>query len=153
MTVRTHARRSAPPLALALACLQLAACSDSRSPTSPTTPTTGSPVDPSATQSFTGTLPVNGARFYSFDVTKYGTVTLTLQNAGGVSGVPETVWVGIGVGVPDGTDCGTTTSLNAQAGEGPHLTSVLEAGTYCARIYDIGNLAAPTPFAVLIAHP
>ena len=39
------------------------------------------------------------------------------------------------------------------AGGGPHVSSVLSAGTYCARIYDVGNLAAPTPFKVLIAHP
>ena len=63
------------------------------------------------------------------------------------------MWVGIGIGVPDGTDCSTTTSLNTQAGGGPHVSSALEAGTYCARVYDIGNLAAPTPFALLIAHP
>lgn len=96
---------------------------------------------------------MNGGAFYSFDVTAFGTVNLTLQNVGGVTGVPETVWVGVGIGVPDGTDCSTTTSLTTQAGGGPHVSSVLAAGTYCARIYDVGNLAAATPFAVLIAHP
>jgi hypothetical protein len=156
MTVRCF-REWAARAGLSLLCvaaLPLTGCSDSNSPTSPTdTPTTETPIEPTTTQTFTGILAVHGARFYSFDVGEYGTVTLTLQNVGGVTGVPETVWVGVGIGVPDATDCSTTTSLNVQAGAGPHLTSTLEPGTYCARVYDVGNLAAPTPFAVLIAHP
>lgn len=139
---------------LALA-LPLSACGDSDTPTSPTDTTTTTPtaVEPTTSESFTGRIGVNGAAFYSFEVTQYGTVNLTLQNVGGVTGVPESVWVGLGIGVPDGTDCSTTTSTNTQAGGGPHVSSVLAAGTYCARIYDVGNLAAPTPFDVLIAHP
>ena len=132
----------------------LGGCSDGNTPTSPTDNTPSeTAVDPTTSVSFSGTLAVNAAAFYSFDVTHYGTVNLTLQNVGGVTGVPESVWVGLGIGVPDGTDCSTTTSLNTQAGSGPHVSSVLSAGTYCARIYDVGNLAAPTPFNVLIAHP
>jgi hypothetical protein len=140
--------------AVCLAALPLAACSDSSSPTSPSdTPTSETPVDPTVTQSFTGRIGPNGHSFYSFEVAAYGTVHVTVQNVGGVTGVPDTVWVGVGLGVPEGTDCSTTTSLNVQAGAGPHLTSTLTAGTYCARIYDVGNLAASTPFAILIAHP
>ena len=140
--------------AMCLSALTLAGCGDSDSPTSPSSTTPAeTAADPTTSENFTGTLTVNGGRFYSFDVTTYGTVNLTLQNVGGVTGVPETIWVGLGIGVPDGTDCSTTTSLSAQAGAGPHVSSVLSAGTYCARIYDIGNLAAPTPFAVLIDHP
>ena len=130
-------------------------CSDADSPTSPTdtSTTTATAADPTISEQFTGTLRVNSSAFYSFDVTTYGTVNVTLHNVGGVTGVPETVWVGLGIGVPDGTDCSTTTSVNTQAGAGPHVSSVLEAGTYCARIYDVGNLAAPTPFSALIVHP
>jgi hypothetical protein len=151
---------TARPIGVLLACaiagfaLPLTGCGDNATPTAPsdTTPTETA-VAPTTTQTFTGTLSVNAAAFYAFDVTQYGTVNLTLQNVGGVTGVPESVWVGLGIGVPDGTDCSTTISLNTQAGSGPHVSSVLSAGTYCARIYDVGNLAAPTPFHVLIAHP
>jgi hypothetical protein len=134
--------------------LPLSGCSDGESPTSPTDTTpTETAVDPSTSLTFSGTLAVRSSAFYSFDVTAYGTVNVTLQNVGGVTGVPDTVWVGLGIGVPEGTDCSTTTSLNTQAGGGPHVSTVLAAGTYCARIYDVGNLAAPTAFTVLIAHP
>lgn len=134
--------------------LPLSGCGDSATPTFPTVTTpTPTAVDPTTFESFTGTLGVNGAAFYSFEVAEYGSVNLTLQNVGGVTGVPESIWVGLGVGVPDGTDCSTTASTGTQAGGGPHVSSALEPGTYCARIYDIGNLAAPTPFNVLIEHP
>jgi hypothetical protein len=139
---------------LCFASLLLAACGESNSPTSPSTTTpTEIAAEPTIAESFTGTLTVNGGAFYSFEVTAYGTVNVTVQNVGGVTGVPESVWVGVGIGVPEATGCSTTTSLSTQAGGGPHVSSVLAAGIYCARIYDIGNLAAPTPFAVLIAHP
>jgi hypothetical protein len=132
-------------------------CGDSDTPTSPTDTTTTTTAavaaEPTISEHFTGTLGVGGSAFYSFEVTSYGTVNMTLHNVGGVTGVPESVWVGIGIGVPDATDCITTTSGNTQAGGGPHVSSVLDAGTYCARIYDIGNLAAPTPFSALIVHP
>jgi hypothetical protein len=145
-----------------LLCLALVAmvagagCGDDDSPTSPTDTSTTPPAttaEPTISEEFTGSLPVGGVRFYSFDVTALGTVNITLDRVGGVAGVPATIWVGIGVGTPDGTDCSTTASLSTQSGGGPHISTSLAAGTYCARIYDIGNLAAPAPFAVTIAHP
>lgn len=123
-------------------------------PTSPTTTdtTTTTVAEPSISETFSGSLPVSGGRFYSFEVTTYGTVNLTLDSVGG-NGVPSSVWIGLGVGTPDGTDCSTTTSVNTQSGSTPQVTSTLAAGTYCARVYDIGNLAAAAPFSVTIAHP
>jgi hypothetical protein len=104
------------------------------------------------TETFTGTVPVSGSRFYAFDVSTFGTVTVTLDRIGGGT-VPTSVWVGVGLGVPEGTDCSTSTSVNTQSGAGPHVNTTLSAGTYCARVYDIGNLAAPAPFAITLAHP
>lgn len=127
------------------------------SPTSPTTTTTTTATqiaaDASNVEAFRGTLPVNGFRFYSFQVGAYGTVTITVDSAGGGNGVPDGVEVGVGLGVPDGTDCRTTVSLTTEPGAGPHISSTLAAGTYCARVSDIGNLNAAAPFAVTIAHP
>jgi hypothetical protein len=132
-----------------------AACGDDSTPTSPTTTTTTTTTaaaEASISEAFVSSVPVNGSRFYAFEVGAYGTVNVTLDRVGG-GGVPTSVWVGVGLGVPDGTDCSTTTSLNTQAGSGPHISTTLDVGTYCARIYDIGNLAAAAPFAVTIAHP
>jgi Bacterial pre-peptidase C-terminal domain len=140
---------------LAVAVGVTAACGNNDTPTSPTTTTsttTSALAEAKVFESFTGTLPVGGFRFFSFDVPENGSVTITLDRVGGGS-VPTTVWVGLGVGVPDGTDCPTTTSLNTQSGGGPHISTTLTPGTYCARVYDIGNLGAAAPFAVTIGHP
>lgn len=153
-------RMSARSVALRLALLVSvavvpAACGDD-TPTSPTTDTsttTTTVAEASVTESFSGVLPVASARFYSFEVSANGTVTVSLDNVGGVTGVPSTIWVGLGLGTPEATDCSTTTSLNTQAGGGPHISTTLTPGTYCARIYDIGNLAGSAPFTVTIAHP
>lgn len=153
MSARSLALRVALLVAVGLA---PAGCGDDDTPTSPTsttTTTTTTTAEATVSESFTGSLPVNGARFYSFDVPSNGTVTVTLNNVGGVTGVPSTVWVGLGVGVPEATDCATSTSLSTQAGGGPHISTTLTPGTYCARIYDIGNLAAAAPFNVTIGHP
>jgi hypothetical protein len=134
--------------------VSLTGCGKSTTPTSPTTTTaTEDPEVAIVTESFAGTLPVGGARFYSFEVSASGTAELTLEQVGGNSAVPPTVWVGLGLGIPDGTDCSTTTSLNTQAGATPQVSSVVNPGTFCARVYDIGNLAAPAAFLVTIAHP
>ena len=132
----------------------VSACGKDETPTSPTTTTTTTQTAAAAsvTEAFSGTVAVSGSRFYAFEVGTFGTVTVTLDRVGGGT-VPSSVWVGVGLGVPEGTDCSTTTSLNTQSGSGPHLNTTLSAGTYCARIYDIGNLAAPAPFAITIAHP
>ena len=132
-----------------------AACGDDSTPTSPTTTTTTTTTaaaEASISEAFVNSVPVNGSRFYAFAVGAYGTVNVTLNRVGGGT-VPTSVWVGVGLGVPEGTDCSTTTSLNTQAGTGPHISTTLAAGTYCARIYDIGNLASAAPFALTIAHP
>lgn len=143
-------------LGLALYSAGAAAACGKDTPTSATstttTTTTTTAAEASVSEAFTGTVAVNGFRFYAFEVGTFGTVTVTLDRVGG-SGVPSTVWVGLGIGVPEGTDCSTTTSLNTQSGGGPHISTTLSAGTYCARVYDIGNLAAPAPFAITIAHP
>lgn len=132
-----------------------AACGGDSTPTSATTTnttTTTTAAEASISEAFVSSVPVNGSRFYAFEVGTYGTVTVTLDRVGG-GAVPTTVWVGVGLGVPEGTDCSTSTSLSTQAGAGPHISTTLAAGTYCARVYDIGNLAAPAPFAITIAHP
>jgi hypothetical protein len=132
-----------------------AACSDDGSvstPTSATTTTTTTTAEASISEEFTGTLAVGASAFYSFSVTQYGTVNITFSAIGGAS-VPGTAWMGIGVGTPSGTDCSTTTTVNVQAGTGPHITGVYDVGVYCAKIWDLGNQYGPANFTVVIAHP
>ncbi len=132
----------------------LVACNEPATPTSPssTTTTTTSVAPPSSSQEFAGTLAVGGSSFYSFSVQENGTVNVTFTEIRG-TGVPSTVWMGLGIGTPSAEDCATTTSLNTQSGSTPQLTGTYVPGVYCARIYDIGNLAASAQFSITIAHP
>ena len=131
----------------------LAVACNRDTPTSPSTTGTSTTVaSPTVTEEFTGTLPVGGYSFYSFTVTMNGTVNLTLSTIGG-SNVPSSVWVGMGLGVPSGEDCTASAVVNTQAGSTAQLTGTYAPGTYCARVYDIGNLVAPAQFNVSIAYP
>jgi hypothetical protein len=131
----------------------VAACDKAETPTSSTdTTTTTTVASPTTTEEFNGTVTVGGSSFYAFTVTENGTVNVTLASVGG-TGVPGTVWMGLGVGAPSGEDCSTTTLTNGPAGSGPQLSSVYAPGIYCVKVADIGNLAQTATFAVTIAHP
>ena len=126
------------------------ACDDD-SPTTPTT-TADPPAAVAVTETFEETVPVGGSTFYSFTVPLNGTVEIRLASVGG-AGVPATVWLGVGIGAPSGTDCTTTTVVNTAAGETPQITGTYSPGVYCAKVADIGNLLSPARFTVLIGHP
>ncbi|MCC7125082.1 MAG: hypothetical protein IT178_09545 [Acidobacteria bacterium] len=126
-------------------------CGDDDAVTTPTSPTQTA-ADASIVDTFEGRLPVGTESFYSFTVNEYGTVTVQFESIGG-SFVPSTLMMGIGLGQPAGTDCVTTTTLNTAPGTAPQVTGVYEAGVYCAKIWDLGNLYAPADFRLLIAHP
>ncbi len=124
-----------------------------KSTTSPSTATdTRTPAAATVTESFVGVLPVGGASFYSFSLTQYSTVSLTLNGVSG-AGVPSTVMLGLGVGTPSGTTCTTSTTTNTASGTAVQVTGSYEAGVYCAKVSDIGNLFAPATFDVSVAHP
>jgi hypothetical protein len=129
-------------------------CSDDgTTPTSPTSTTTTTTIaEASNTELFEDTVGVGGSAFYSFTVQQQGTVNLTLTSVSGVF-VPATVMMGIGLGVPGGTDCATTTTTNTASGSTPQVTGTYDAGIYCAKIWDLGNLYAPARFSLAIAHP
>lgn len=144
------------PIACGLVVLTVG-CSEPEltSPTSPTTTattTTAAAAAPTVTETFNATVPVGGYTFYSFTVTVYGTVNVTLNAVQGQF-VPATVMLGIGLGTPSGEDCVTTGSVTTASGTAVHVTQVLNPGVYCARVHDIGNLFAPATVNVTIAYP
>src|SRR5499427_7803655 len=111
------------------------ACSHS-STTSPsaassTTSTTTTLAAPTVSESFTGTLPVGGFKFFSFNIAANGTVNVTLNSVSG-AGVPSTVQLGLGIGTPAGLDCSAST--NATAGSNTTTaaaTGVFGPGVFC----------------------
>jgi hypothetical protein len=109
-------------------------------------------ASPTSTETFPGTVPVGGSRFYSFVVSLNGTVNVTLVSVSGI-GVPPTVTLGLAIGAPSGTGCSGGTVTNATAGTDPQLTGTYSPGRYCVNVSDVGGLTAPATFIVTIAHP
>ena len=118
-----------------------------------TTSTTATAAAPTVTESFTGTLPVGGFKFYTFNIAVNGTVNVTLNSVTG-TGVPSTVQVGLGIGQPSGIDCAATATITAGANFAkPQQTGTFGPGTFCVRVSDVGNLFGPAAFSITIAHP
>lgn len=140
---------------LVLTLLTTSGCSGD-TPTSPTTTTTTTTTttvaSPIYSEEFNDTVGVSGAAFYSFTVTQYGTVNISLTNVSGAF-VPSTVTLGLGMGTPEAEGCSTTSSVSTQAGAGPQITGAYNPGVYCVKVSDVGNLYAAAKFAVTIAYP
>jgi len=125
-------------------------------PTSPTTTTTTTTTTTAASpiysEEFIDILSVSGSVFYSFTVTQYGTVNISLTSVSGAF-VPSTVTLGLGLGTPEAEGCSTTSNVSTQSGAGPQLTGVYNPGVYCVKVSDVGNLYAAARFAVTVAYP
>jgi hypothetical protein len=123
-----------------LCALSLAGCNllNETSPTSTTTDT------------FAGTLAVKGSNIFSFTVSSAGSVSVTLSSFGTAGAA-----AGLGVGTPSGTtECTIATSTpTATASSSPQISVSLAAGTYCVEVFDVGNLAAASTFAIQVTHP
>jgi hypothetical protein len=119
------------------------ACEDNSTINNPSTPT------PTTTETFAGTVTVNGAVTHIFAVTQRGAVTATLTAAG----ADNTSTIGVSLGTWNGTTCQIILA-NDQAVVGAGvLGTVSGVGNLCLRVYDVGKLAAATTYSVDVAHP
>jgi hypothetical protein len=134
----------------AVAGLALLAIACGKDKTTPTTPTQ-TPVAPTTSEHYRSTIGIGGSGFYSFSVSQYGTVNVTLNTVSGVD--DPAVPIGLSVGGPLGFGCNAATAVTTSAGSDPQLTTVFVVGVYCVRVYDVGNLTGPATFDVTIAYP
>ena len=132
------------PLALIVA-LTAAACAGS------TAATTTTPTAAKSTETFNGTVPVNGSDAHNFSVSAAGTVTVTLT----VASPPDTVVMGVGIGTPAGTACASLTgaSVNTAAGTTAQLSGLVTPGALCVRVYDVGNQTSAVSYTITVVHP
>jgi hypothetical protein len=103
-------------------------------------------------ETFTGVLPLNGVKFYSFAVETSGVTDLTLVDAR-EKGVVTEALITIGLGSPRGTSCLATNVLSVASSGTPQLSGVTNKGIHCAVIYDPGNLTSEATFILNIARP
>ena len=122
----------------------VAAC-DSGSLTAPTQPG----PSPTVTDTFTGTLSINGAMTYTFTSIGAGTLQATLKTV-----LPDsTIPVGFSVGIWNGTTCQITLA-NDNAFQGTViLGNVNGSGVLCTRVHDVGKLVDAASFEITIVHP
>jgi hypothetical protein len=120
--------------------------------------TTNPPINPTfsssvTVESFSGSLPLLGFKFYSFTTPRAGTVELTLLSLREGT-EPSTATIGIGLGVPRGMDCALSSTVQTGTGAVPQLSVATEAGgVLCVRVFDSGTLTAPVTFSVNITRP
>jgi hypothetical protein len=130
---------------LAASLLVMVAACDSGNPATPVTP---GPL-PTVTDTFTGTLSVNGAMTYTFSSLGAGSLQATLKAVSPDSSIP----VGFSVGVWNGTTCQITLA-NDNAFQGTViLGNINGSGTLCTRVHDVGKLVESASFEISVVHP
>jgi hypothetical protein len=125
--------------------LLTAGCAD---PVAPATPT---PVQPTITETFTGTLTVLGVSTFPFTVQQPGGVTATITE------MTPSATVLLGVGSQGATGCTVIQSVETGVpGTTPQLSGTASvAGNFCVAISDPGNgkLVEPVNFTIIVRHP
>jgi hypothetical protein len=111
-------------------------------------PTTPDPVI--STETFTGTLTVNGGQTHQFFTAATGTVTATLTSLG--ENPPEVV--GFSMGTMSGATCNIVLANDRAV-----VTTVVSgsvgtlSGALCVRVYDVGSLTGPVDYTFTVSHP
>jgi hypothetical protein len=103
------------------------------------------------TENFSGTVQVGGSDGHPFTVTSSGfQITMDLTSVG----PPSTISMGFGVGSWDGTTCTPLSGgySTVQAGAVPQISGNINAGPYCAVVFDLGNQIAPVTYTAVILH-
>jgi hypothetical protein len=111
------------------------------------TPT--SPSSSPATFTFSTTVGSKGWAARSFTTGEAGEIAVTLES------VTPPIRVGFGVGIPraDGGGCNLTTSMESTGEDAAQLAVGAEPGTYCVKVFDIGDVPEHVRFSATVTHP
>lgn len=131
-------RRLLSPLGVSLSLVVCLGCNNTTTPSLPA---------PTGTETFQSTLSVKGSSAREFIQPKSGSVTVTLDSL-----FPGAL-VGVGLGTPDPASAGCAISLSMDTlGGTDELSTTLDAGTYCVKIFDEGNVTQVSTFTITIVH-
>lgn len=104
------------------------------------------------TETFQGTLAVQGSAFFSFTVGNPDPVSVTFASLTKPSGLAVATTVRLGFGQPSGETCAPITSLTTASSLQAQVLQVATPGVYCVIISDIGGLTESLNFAIKIKH-
>src|SRR5262245_44125356 len=128
---------------LAVVALLSAACSDPVVPAAPT------PVTPTITETFSGTLLQFGSNSHQFTVNQIGGIKVSITK------IDPSAAVSIGVGTPS-TSSGTCLAirdLTAVASPGIQISGTATlTGNFCVSVSDVGNLVEPVTYEITVLH-
>jgi hypothetical protein len=120
------------------------ACGDDE----PTTPTDPTDTRPTLTDTFSGTVTVNGARTHRFDTGGSGRIDATLTTLAPDSAAR----IGLSIGTWNGSACQIVIA-NDNATQGTLVPgNAGSAGAFCVRLYDVGQLSGPADYTVTVVH-
>lgn len=142
---RLSTRVSPLLLALVLAALGAAGCD---STTTPTNATNTSTTPTSITETFQGTVSINGAATFPFGVLAQGAVTATYKTIAPAT----TATMGLALGVWNGTTCSVIIANDNAVLNSTVIGNASAAGTLCVRAYDIGRLTATQTVELTVTH-
>ena len=129
-------------LVSALTAVLAAGCEDA-------TPTPTTPSNPVlTTETFSGTLGINGATTFPFGVISSGPVTTTLTTVSDAA-----IAVGLALGTWNGVACQIVLARDGAVQGDIVLGQASNIGNLCVRVYDIGNVVAPVTFTITVSHP
>jgi hypothetical protein len=130
---------------LSLALAAVSACSNSGldNPTSPT------PTPPAAiTETFDGTLTVNGAATHPFAAQRSGNVVAQLTAL-----EPDaTATVGLSLGTWNGSTCQILLANDLAVLNASVIGVAQAAANFCVRVYDVGKLTAGVAYQIVVTH-
>jgi len=112
-------------------------------------PTTPDPVF--VTDTFTGTLTVNGAQTHNVFTSATGMVTATVASLG--ENAPEKVGFSIGTLSTVGNCTVVVSNDNAVVNSSLAGTVESQNGSLCIRVFDVGGLTAPVDYTITVNHP
>lgn len=117
-----------------------AACADPVPPVAPT------PVSPTITENFQGTLLVLGANSHPFSVAQVGGLTVTIND------ITPSASLSLGVGAAGLTGCGVIRTVTVNGTTGQISGTAAAPGNFCVSVSDTGTLTEPVTYTVTVQH-
>jgi hypothetical protein len=99
-------------------------------------------------ETFSSNVTKLGTAVRQINVTGTGDLSATLLTAGVTSPV-----LGFAIGAFDGANCLITKRQDVAGSATSTITAPVEAGSYCVKVVDIGNLTDTIGFVISISHP
>jgi hypothetical protein len=133
---------------LAVCAMALSACGSASPTASDPTSTTTAPTR--TTETFPGMLAQGGAVYHLFNVQQQGQVDITLTKTEPLA----TIILGLGIAQTSGGQCiPVLLAYNNAAQAGTVMSGTAGVGSYCAVVYDLGNVADPVTYTLTVTHP